>query len=461
MIFFKSPGFREIRHEQRAFPAEIPTSAKPSLAAPTLSRQKAMKTLSLKFFLFAFFLLTVVTLPALHAQNPSVALSTATTTVDSDFVVTVTFNEDIDPTTFDEGDFDVANGAASSLAGTAAIYSIVVTPTGPGNVIISLPMDAVLDLDESLGNTASNLLTLTFEPSTASILSLENGDFSTPVLNTPGIAGGNIGISYDPLTDSVLYNEAITGVASYQWIQVGGSKGWTYDEAGGADGTGAMGVEPAPKNQKPRCVLYFADDNRLATGVLDLSVDLFLDDNSMDNDLTFTFDLYGWNDDQSSPQLSWGGPVGNDPAYNVTELFDSTTVISMTIAATDFSDEAWESVLLGSPDVGDGFDNYVFRVGILGATDGDVYGFDNLAVAGGVAGSRDLQITEISYDVTAATVKLTWISERNTTYAIDISTDLENWQELEDGVQSDGLEKTYSFSAPSPRVHFFKVRKEL
>ena len=32
--------------------------------------------------------------------------------------------------------------------------------------------------------------------------------------------------------------------------------------------------------------------------------------------------------------------------------------------------------------VGDGFDNYVWRIGVIGATNGDFFGFDNITVTG-------------------------------------------------------------------------------
>ena len=159
-----------------------------------------------------------------------------------------------------------------------------------------------------------------------------------------------------------------------------------------------MGPDAVEKNQNPRAVLYFADDNKVSTGELDFSIDLLLEDSTDLNELTFLYEVYAWNDGEIAPRLSWGGATPNDPSYNVTNLGDAVAVLEPgMVRASDIESGQWGTVPLGRVDVGDGYDNYAFRFGILGATEGDDYGLDNVSVtrAGSSVGAG-LEISDVS-----------------------------------------------------------------
>jgi arylsulfatase A-like enzyme len=94
-------------------------------------------------------------------EAPTVALS-GPSAVSAAYSVTVTFSEAVSG--MSEGDFAVVNGTASGLSGSAANYSVLITPAAAGAVSVSLPADTVTDLDDSLGNIASTALVTLYTP---------------------------------------------------------------------------------------------------------------------------------------------------------------------------------------------------------------------------------------------------------------------------------------------------------
>ena len=67
-------------------------------------------------------------------------------------------------------------------------------------------------------------------------------------------------------------------------------------------------------------------------------------------------------------------------------------------------------------------------------------------------------ITEINHNTATGVTMITWNSRTNKTYAVDASDDLITWEELDDGVASEG--ESTSFSGSSPASHkFFRVRE--
>jgi len=67
-------------------------------------------------------------------------------------------------------------------------------------------------------------------------------------------------------------------------------------------------------------------------------------------------------------------------------------------------------------------------------------------------------ITEINHNAATGATMITWNSRTNKTYAVDASDDLITWEELDDGVASEG--ESTSFSGSSPASHkFFRVRE--
>ena len=75
----------------------------------------------------------------------------------------------------------------------------------------------------------------------------------------------------------------------------------------------------------------------------------------------------------------------------------------------------------------------------------------------------DVAVTEISYDSDLKAVTLTWSSVPGGSYGLDSSIDLSDWEELEDGIQSEG--SSTSFTIPDISLEadpdlYFRIRQE-
>ncbi|BCX50329.1 hypothetical protein HAHE_42370 [Haloferula helveola] len=359
-------------------------------------------------------------------SKATVLLSTPASPVSGPYTVDVTFSESV--AGLEVSDFSITNGAASGLTGASGNYSILVTPEADGEVTVVLPVDSVTTLADGIGNAESNtLITDYVDPVANALLNFRNGDLNLPVGVVGGTGDGAAAFSFDPLSNEVLYNGTGTGRGSNEWIEAGSTRGFTYSPDGGAGGSGdgAFIEDTALSfNQKPRAVFYFVDDDKQSTGLLEFGIDVFFEDNSPANPLQFLIELYGWDDGQAGPALSWGGPNANDPTYNVTALGDAVTILSNPVLASSIAAGTWQTVSLGSADVGSGYDNYAWRIGVLGATDGDTFGFDNLTVSTGAA-PEAIRVTSITRaqngDVTIA-----FVAESGN---VDVyrSPDLMNW----------------------------------
>ena len=55
---------------------------------------------------------------------------------------------------------------------------------------------------------------------------------------------------------------------------------------------------------------------------------------------------------------------------------------------------------------------------------------------------------------------LTWTSRNGRTYTIDDTSNLVDWLELQDGVESDGDSTTTTISGANLNVRYFRVREE-
>jgi len=100
--------------------------------------------------------------PVTDSTAPSVTLSSTTTTVTGTdpFTVTATFDEAV--TGFNDlvNDITIANGTVTGItAVSATVYTLAVTPTGAGDVSITVPAAAAQDA-ASNPNTASNTLVI-------------------------------------------------------------------------------------------------------------------------------------------------------------------------------------------------------------------------------------------------------------------------------------------------------------
>ena len=325
-------------------------------------------------------LVTTFVLPA----PPTVTLS-ATPGINDIFTVNVEFNEAV--TGLELSDFNITNGMASDLDGTADSFTLEVVASALGSVEVTLPAGVVTDINDDLVNLVSNTLTVVFDPANSALTNFLNADLNSPVSTVPGTTSGALAWSFDPAANLVLFNGQPTSVRANQWALPALSGGFIFNPDGGANGVGdgAFVQTNAAPSQNPRAVLYFVDDNQLTTGFVNFGLDVFLDDNSEANPLQLLVEVYGWNDGEVAPSLSAGGPTANDPNYNLTDLGDAVTVLQTQVLATSVDEATWQTSALGLVDVGDGYDNYAWRVGALGATNGDSFAFDNVTATSGVA----------------------------------------------------------------------------
>ena len=68
-------------------------------------------------------------------------------------------------------------------------------------------------------------------------------------------------------------------------------------------------------------------------------------------------------------------------------------------------------------------------------------------------------ITEVSYDATSQMATITWNSRTNATYAIESTTDLTTWEEVDDSVASEGQSTSITLAAPGGEL-YYRVRLE-
>jgi hypothetical protein len=130
--------------------------------------------------------------------NPvaTVSSSAAPATHDSPIPFAVTFSKSV--TGFDLSDLSVNNGTAKNLSGTGANYSFVVTPSGEGDVSVSVKAGAV---DDGQGHTnpASSPLIVTF-------------DTTAPTVAVTASANSPTNLALIPFT--VVFSEPVTGFST-------------------------------------------------------------------------------------------------------------------------------------------------------------------------------------------------------------------------------------------------------
>ena len=331
--------------------------------------------------------------------------------LNDNFIVDVIFNEAVEG--LEASDFTVTNGTAVAVEGAGDIYTVEIITDAPGTVEVTLPADSVTDLNDGLSNLVSNTLTVVYDPANSALTNLINADLNSTVSLIPNTGSGAFGWSFDPVSNDILFNGQATSVGSNQWVWSSLTRGFAYNPDGGANGVGdgAFTQTTGDLTQNPRSVLYFVDDNKLTTGLVNFGLDAFFDDNSEENPLQLIVEVYAWDDNQVAPALSAGGPTPNDPGYNLTDLGDAVSILQAQVIASDLDDATWQTSALGSASVGEGYDNYVWRIGILGATDGDFFAFDNVTTTMGLAapvitsitredtGEVDLEFTSVSGNV--------------------------------------------------------------
>ena len=69
-------------------------------------------------------------------------------------------------------------------------------------------------------------------------------------------------------------------------------------------------------------------------------------------------------------------------------------------------------------------------------------------------------ISEINYTAEAGTVTLAWKSSQVATYAVESSADLQNWLEVDDGVESGGEETSFEHTPDAgTTILYYRVRR--
>ncbi len=213
---------------------------------------------------------------------------------------------------------------------------------------------------------------------------ISNGDLNI-VVNQYYDNSGVTAFSLNPQNLKILANNIETDVQANEWLWSGLTRGFQYGQSSEKTGENGAFISKEIKADhatfRPRAVAQFSRDLKATKGVRGLRMDVMLDDNSDRGDLTLLVELYAWNQGQAGPALSMGGPRPNHPTYHVTTLNDAVPVFSTQVLASSISDNSWETINLGALDLGDGYDFYAWRIGILSATVDDRFAFDNVRIA--------------------------------------------------------------------------------
>lgn len=164
------------------------------------------------------------------ALVPTVTLSDAPVTVNSvvPFTVTATFSEDV--TGFEDlaGDVTLTNASVTAITGGPAVYTLTITPTGEGDISLTIPAGAALD-PAGNANTASATLVVgnsIVEDTQKAISGFMLGRVNNLASNQPGLTrflmGGGCG-SFD--ANATEGSASIDGCLSRgnTWAEVTGS----------------------------------------------------------------------------------------------------------------------------------------------------------------------------------------------------------------------------------------------
>lgn len=117
---------------------------------------------------------------------PTATLVAASPIEAGPFTVQVQFSQPV--TGLGLSDFVASNATASNLAGNAANYSLTLNPTAPGTVTLQLPAARVIN-SSGIANTASNTLSVNYQPPTSVVL--QGQDIGqTTVAGSTTFAGG-------------------------------------------------------------------------------------------------------------------------------------------------------------------------------------------------------------------------------------------------------------------------------
>jgi hypothetical protein len=129
--------------------------------------------------------------PPPDTTPPNVNLSTNNTNVNSSFNVAVSFDESVSGLSLN--DFNINNGAITSLSGSGSIYSLNVSPNLEGLISLQLPANQAQDAAGN-GNNASNTLEVNYTlPGNGDCSNPENVALNKPTAHSNDYPGGSAG----------------------------------------------------------------------------------------------------------------------------------------------------------------------------------------------------------------------------------------------------------------------------
>jgi len=115
----------------------------------------------------------------LRVDAPSVTITSTVSNPSNSSPIPVAISFSIAVTGFELGDISITNGTGSDFSGSDKNYTLNVTPTSDGNVTVSIPANAAVN--NSIGNTASNELTITYDKTLPTITSIAPPDDTTGI----------------------------------------------------------------------------------------------------------------------------------------------------------------------------------------------------------------------------------------------------------------------------------------
>ena len=404
------------------------------------------------------------------SDDATVVLSTPQSLVGGDFDVDIAFSKDI--TGLEPGDFTINNGSASALSGSNSAYLLTVTPIVEGIVTVQLPAGSVQDLDSN-PNLASNAINVQFgtavAPTDGNVLIDDHFDDGS----TDGWIGqGNTRTATHNITgaDSLIQSEVVgtqsnsnRGLASMLSFDPLKNDGFS------------LTIEVDSVDQAPEVNGFFlgiASDNSV-----------FYRDSSMRN---FGFTFYG-TESRTNSNGGFGLNFGDNFGATGAELRlaeDDAQIASFQdgFTATVRADAlGWQFEITGMTNLAE--TSTVFAGSgswaAAGTTFQTLFGIDSswhvvtsnqLTAVGTHRASLDRirlvsgaepapKIINVSPDLTAGELDISWHSIKGRRYQIERSTDLDSWIEL--GVITATGEATAftDTDADANRArHFYRIR---
>ncbi|WP_298442805.1 Ig-like domain-containing protein [uncultured Ferrimonas sp.] len=128
---------------------------------------------------------------SLDITAPTVVLSSASSTVNSAFSISIEFSEAVSG--FTQTDLQLSNATVSSFSGSSTSYSATIAPTADGAVTVLVPA-AVAEDAATNGNSASNSLAVSFDGSAPTVVlstvsDTVNGAFNISIEFSESVSG--------------------------------------------------------------------------------------------------------------------------------------------------------------------------------------------------------------------------------------------------------------------------------